>query len=44
MCVVNKRTRNLCQYCRFQKCISVGINPERIQNKNAMKKKKFSNK
>ena len=43
MCVVNKRTRNQCQYCRFEKCLSVWINPERIQNKRAMTKK-ISNK
>ena len=41
MCVVNKRTRNQCQYCRFQKFLSVGMNPERIQNKNLMTKEKF---
>ncbi len=24
-CVVNKYTRNNCQYCRYQKCLSVGM-------------------
>ena len=43
MCAVNKRTRYQCQYCRFEKCLSVWMNPERIQNKNAMTKK-ISNK
>ena len=36
MCVVNKHSRNQCQYCKFEKCLCVGMNPERIQNKNAM--------
>ena len=38
-CVVNNRTRNKCQYCRFEKCLTVGMNPELIQNKNTMTKK-----
>ena len=29
-CIVNRRTRNQCQYCRFEKCLTVGMNPERI--------------
>lgn len=24
-CPVDKRRRNRCQYCRFQKCLSVGM-------------------
>ena len=39
MCLVNKRTRNQCQYCRFEKCLAVGMNPELIQKKNAITKK-----
>ena len=43
MCVVNKRTRNLCRYFRFEKCLAAGMNPERIQKKNTTTKK-ISNK
>ena len=40
MSVVNRRTkRHQCQYCRFEKCLTAGMNPERIQNKNIMTKK-----
>ena len=24
-CVINPRTRNACRYCRYQKCLSVGM-------------------
>ena len=27
-CVINKITRNRCQYCRLQKCLSVGMSKE----------------
>lgn len=31
-CVVDKRRRNRCQFCRFQKCLSVGMVKEGEQN------------
>lgn len=27
-CIIDKRQRNRCQYCRYQKCISVGMKKE----------------
>ena len=42
-CFVIRRTRNQCQYCRFEKCLTVRMNPKLIQNKNIMSKK-ISNK
>ena len=31
-CVVNKNTRNQCQYCRFQKCLQLGMRKEGMGN------------
>lgn len=31
-CPVDKRRRNRCQYCRFQKCLSVGMVKEGKRN------------
>ena len=28
LCDIDRKTRNRCQYCRFQKCIEVGMKPE----------------
>lgn len=30
-CVVDKRRRNRCQFCRFQKCINLGMAPEVVR-------------
>ncbi|KAG7250237.1 hypothetical protein CRUP_038128 [Coryphaenoides rupestris] len=27
-CIINKVTRNRCQYCRLQRCFSVGMSKE----------------
>ncbi|XP_073181764.1 retinoic acid receptor alpha isoform X3 [Lepidochelys kempii] len=38
-CVVNKVTRNRCQYCRLQKCFDVGMSKESVRNDRNKKKK-----
>jgi len=30
-CVIDKRHRNRCQYCRYQKCLSMGMKREAVQ-------------
>ncbi|XP_005534644.1 PREDICTED: retinoic acid receptor RXR-beta-like, partial [Pseudopodoces humilis] len=30
-CVVDKRQRNRCQYCRYQKCLATGMKREAVQ-------------
>ncbi|UJR35881.1 hypothetical protein I4U23_028624 [Adineta vaga] len=37
-CEINKMTRNRCQYCRFQKCFSVGMSKEELRLSNQAKK------
>ncbi|CAF4440072.1 unnamed protein product [Rotaria socialis] len=37
-CEINKVTRNRCQYCRFQKCFSVGMSKEELRILNHTKK------
>ncbi|CAF1015065.1 unnamed protein product [Adineta steineri] len=37
-CEINKMTRNRCQYCRFQKCFSVGMSKEELRIINHAKK------
>ncbi|XP_006000582.1 retinoic acid receptor alpha-B isoform X2 [Latimeria chalumnae] len=41
-CIINKVTRNRCQYCRLQKCFEVGMSKELRNDRN--KKKKDSSK
>lgn len=37
-CKITKETRTNCQYCRYQKCLNIGMDPERIhQGKNGRK-------
>jgi hypothetical protein len=30
-CIIDKRQRNRCQYCRYQKCLSMGMKREAVQ-------------
>ena len=30
-CVIDKRQRNRCQYCRYQKCLAAGMKREAVQ-------------
>lgn len=30
-CIIDKRQRNRCQYCRYQKCLTVGMKKEAVQ-------------
>ncbi|CAF0867243.1 unnamed protein product [Brachionus calyciflorus] len=41
-CIVNRVTRNRCQYCRFTKCFAVGMSKEAVRN-DRNKKKTFEN-
>ncbi|CAL8295557.1 unnamed protein product [Merluccius merluccius] len=38
-CIINKVTRNRCQYCRLQRCFSVGMSKESVRNDRNKKKK-----
>uniref|UniRef100_A0A8C4X1P6 Retinoic acid receptor beta n=1 Tax=Eptatretus burgeri TaxID=7764 RepID=A0A8C4X1P6_EPTBU len=38
-CVINKNTRNRCQYCRLQRCFQVGMSKEAVRNDRNKKKK-----
>uniref|UniRef100_A0A8C9N097 Retinoic acid receptor alpha n=1 Tax=Serinus canaria TaxID=9135 RepID=A0A8C9N097_SERCA len=38
-CIINKVTRNRCQYCRLQKCFEVGMSKESVRNDRNKKKK-----
>uniref|UniRef100_A0A8C2T9R4 Retinoic acid receptor gamma n=1 Tax=Coturnix japonica TaxID=93934 RepID=A0A8C2T9R4_COTJA len=38
-CLINKVTRNRCQYCRLQKCFDVGMSKEAVRNDRNKKKK-----
>nr|XP_032807244.1 retinoic acid receptor beta-like isoform X1 [Petromyzon marinus]XP_032807245.1 retinoic acid receptor beta-like isoform X1 [Petromyzon marinus]XP_032807246.1 retinoic acid receptor beta-like isoform X1 [Petromyzon marinus]XP_032807247.1 retinoic acid receptor beta-like isoform X1 [Petromyzon marinus] len=38
-CVINKNTRNRCQYCRLQKCFEVGMSKEAVRNDRNKKRK-----
>ncbi|XP_062336911.1 retinoic acid receptor alpha-B-like isoform X2 [Osmerus eperlanus] len=38
-CVINKVTRNRCQYCRLQMCLEVGMSKESVRNDRNKKKK-----
>ncbi|XP_030644559.1 retinoic acid receptor beta-like isoform X3 [Chanos chanos] len=38
-CIINKVTRNRCQFCRLQKCFTVGMSKESVRNDRNKKKK-----
>ncbi|ROI15110.1 Retinoic acid receptor alpha-A [Anabarilius grahami] len=38
-CIINKVTRNRCQYCRLQKCLEVGMSKESVRNDRNKRKK-----
>ncbi|XP_071489322.1 retinoic acid receptor RXR-alpha-B-like [Diadema setosum] len=38
-CMVDKRQRNRCQYCRYQKCIAMGMRREAVQEERQRKDK-----
>ncbi|XP_051948493.1 retinoic acid receptor beta-like isoform X3 [Xyrauchen texanus] len=40
-CIINKVTRNRCQYCRLQKCFAVGMSKESVRNDRNKKKKEI---
>eukprot|EP00794_Sanderia_malayensis_P015978 gene15978-17588_t len=44
MCDIDRKSRNRCQFCRFQKCLEVGMKPEAVQDETLKKEKKDSNK
>uniref|UniRef100_A0A667WLP3 Retinoic acid receptor beta n=1 Tax=Myripristis murdjan TaxID=586833 RepID=A0A667WLP3_9TELE len=39
-CIINKITRNRCQYCRLQRCLAVGMSRESVRNDRNRKKGK----
>lgn len=42
-CVIDKRQRNRCQYCRYQKCLSMGMKREAVQEERQRAKEKAEN-
>lgn len=36
-CIIDKRQRNRCQYCRYQKCLQMGMKREAVQGENDRK-------
>lgn len=36
-CIIDKRQRNRCQYCRYQKCLSTGMRREAVQEERQRK-------
>ncbi|XP_026549935.1 retinoic acid receptor RXR-beta-like, partial [Notechis scutatus] len=39
-CIVDKRQRNRCQYCRYQKCLATGMKREAVQEERQRGKEK----
>ncbi|OQV18795.1 putative Retinoic acid receptor RXR-alpha [Hypsibius exemplaris] len=43
-CIVDKRQRNRCQYCRYQKCLQMGMRREAVQEERMRAKENRHNK
>ncbi|XP_056141663.1 retinoic acid receptor beta-like [Lampris incognitus] len=39
-CIINKTTRNRCQYCRLQRCFAVGMSKESVRNDRKKRREK----
>ncbi|CAN8019953.1 unnamed protein product [Ixodes persulcatus] len=42
-CIIDKRQRNRCQYCRYQKCLSCGMKREAVQEERQRTKDRADN-
>lgn len=42
-CLIDKRQRNRCQYCRYQKCLSMGMKREAVQEERQRTKERDQN-
>ncbi|XP_074599016.1 retinoid X receptor ultraspiracle isoform X2 [Brevipalpus obovatus] len=42
-CIIDKRQRNRCQYCRYQKCLIMGMKREAVQEERQRNKEKNEN-
>lgn len=42
-CTIDKRQRNRCQYCRYQKCLSMGMKREAVQEERQRTKERDQN-
>ncbi|XP_053214329.1 retinoic acid receptor RXR-alpha-like [Panonychus citri] len=42
-CIIDKRQRNRCQYCRYQKCLMMGMKREAVQEERQRNKDKNDN-
>lgn len=42
-CIIDKRQRNRCQYCRYQKCLSMGMKREAVQEERQRTKERNEN-
>lgn len=42
-CIIDKRQRNRCQYCRYQKCLQMGMRREAVQEERQRNKEKNDN-
>ncbi|XP_023662262.1 retinoic acid receptor RXR-gamma-A isoform X4 [Paramormyrops kingsleyae] len=42
-CLIDKRQRNRCQYCRYQKCLAMGMKREAVQEERQRSKERSDN-